>query len=403
MRVSTNYIFENSRRVMQQSLNNLLRTQEIMASQKKVNRLSDDPVATGRILETDTMIAQQEQFVRNLQSSQSVANLYDSSMSTIVNLISRTKELVLGQANSAASTNETREAARIEIVSLASQLTAVGNLQYADRFLYGGYADDTQPFLDMFATVTPDPANTGGGAVLDQSINDTALVTGDDYQIVFTAGPPNPTYDVINTTTGIPVVENQAYTSGDNIRFDGITVRLEDSPNPPQAGDTFDVNTTPAGTYVGDDGVIKLEIEQDTWEQVNITGDRLFLGDGIPNGVNLFQLFEDINVALRNNQQDDPDGPGPLTGLNEALEQLDQAMEQVTSIQSIVGSKQILYENTEQRLLDVKMNMDVLLSDLQDVEITDAVTDLNKQETAYQAVLSATGKIIQPSLLDFIR
>jgi flagellar hook-associated protein 3 FlgL len=47
--------------------------------------------------------------------------------------------------------------------------------------------------------------------------------------------------------------------------------------------------------------------------------------------------------------------------------------------------------------------MQTFLTDLRDVEVTDAITELNKQENAYQAVLSATGKILQPSLLDFLR
>lgn len=335
MRISTNYIFENSRRVMQQSIGNLLKSQEIMASQRKVNHLSDDPVSSGRILEVGAMISQQEQFLRNIDTAAAFADLYDSSMGSVVSLLTRAKELIIGQANSAASTEGTREAARIEIVSLASQLAAIGNLQYADRFLYAGFNDSVAPFSDMYPVTSPGAGNTGGAVLQTESVSDSALVTGDQYQIVFTAGAPNPLYDVINTTTGTPVAQNQAYVSGGQIIFDGITIQLVDATNPPAVGDLFEVAVVPAGQYQGDNGVVRLEIEQDKWEQVNIPGDRVFLGNGLPNGVDLFQLFEDMNVALRNNYQDDPDGAGPLTGLNEILGVIDRAMEQVTSIQSI--------------------------------------------------------------------
>ena len=46
--------------------------------------------------------------------------------------------------------------------------------------------------------------------------------------------------------------------------------------------------------------------------------------------------------------------------------------------------------------------MDMLLSNIRDVDITEAITELNRQENAYQAVLGATAKLLQPNLLDFL-
>jgi flagellar hook-associated protein 3 FlgL len=391
VRVSTNYIFENSRRVLQKSINNLLHTQEVMATQRKVNHLSDDPVAAGRILNLNTMIAQHDQFIRNLNAAGTFAHLYDGSMNTIISVLSRAKELLIGENNSATSTDQTREAARIEIVSLASQLVSVGNLQYSDRFLYAGFRDDTAPFLDMFTTVTPAGGNTGGAAATYTEISDPAVVTGDAYQITFTA--PN-TYDVVNTTTGAPVITGAAYTSGGLIQFEGISLRLADSPLPPAAGDFFAVTSTPAGIYVGDSGAVRMETDQDVFQQVNFTGDRVFLGQGITGGVNLFSIFQRANAALRTNNR---------TELDNLLQEFDNAISQVTSQQSLAGSRQNLYDKTVERLQDSKLNMQTFLSELRDVEVTDAITELNKQENAYQAVLSATGKILQPSLLDFLR
>jgi len=390
MRISTNYIYENSRRTMQQSISNLLQAQEVMATQRKVNRLSDDPVASGRILNTRAMISQQDKFLRNLETADTFADLYDGSMDTIVTTLKRAKELLLGEANSAASTDQSREAARIEIVSLASQLVSVGNLQYSDRFLYGGYQDSQPPFLDMYASVNAGVGNSGGAGVVSQAIHDPSLVTGDACQVMFTGAG---TFDVIDTTTGTPVLQNQAYTSGEPIRFEGINLQISDVMGTPAAGDTFDVSVTSAGTFVGDSGVVRLEIEQDVFHQVNFTGDRVFQGQGLSDGVNLFEVFERVNTALRTNDQ---------TEINALLEDFDKGLEQVTSQQSLAGSRQNLFENTMERLLDVKLNLEVLLSDLRDVDITEAVTALNKQENAYQAVLSATAKILQPNLLDFL-
>ena len=99
-------------------------------------------------------------------------------------------------------------------------------------------------------------------------------------------------------------------------------------------------------------------------------------------------------VALRNDDQ---------VELNQLLEDFDRAIDQTTGLQSLVGSKENLLGKTRDRLLDVGMNLEILVSELRDVDITEAVTELNRRENAYQAVLTASAKVIQPSLLDFLQ
>jgi flagellar hook-associated protein 3 FlgL len=387
MRISTNYMYENSRRTMQMSVSNLLKTQEVMASQQRINHLSDDPVDAGRLLNTQGLIQNQEQFLGNLETGTTFSNLYDGAFDDMISVLKRTKSLLVGAANSATSTAETREASRVEIVSLASQLTVIGNLQYSDRFLFAGYADDTAPFVDIQVNAAAGAGNTGTGAVTSQAVSDTALVTGNAYRITFTGAN---TYDVVNTTTGIPVSSNNAYTPGGNIVFDGLMLQIS---NAPAAGDTFDISTVPAGTYVGDSGVVQLEMERDIFQQVNYTGDRAFLGTGVPNGVNLFEIFEQANVALRNNDQ---------ATIQTLLTSFDQAIEQTSGMQAEVGARANKFDKATDRLEDIKVELDTILTKVRDVDVTEAVTNLNKQENAYQAVLAATAKVIQPSLLDFL-
>jgi flagellar hook-associated protein 3 FlgL len=43
------------------------------------------------------------------------------------------------------------------------------------------------------------------------------------------------------------------------------------------------------------------------------------------------------------------------------------------------------------------------LSEIENVDIARAVVDLQMQEVAYQAALGATARVLQPSLLDFLR
>jgi flagellar hook-associated protein 3 FlgL len=43
------------------------------------------------------------------------------------------------------------------------------------------------------------------------------------------------------------------------------------------------------------------------------------------------------------------------------------------------------------------------LSDVEDIDLPKTITELSLQQTAYQAALAATAKVIQPSLVDFLR
>jgi flagellar hook-associated protein 3 FlgL len=43
------------------------------------------------------------------------------------------------------------------------------------------------------------------------------------------------------------------------------------------------------------------------------------------------------------------------------------------------------------------------LSDIEDVDLPKAIMELQIQQTSYQAALAATAKVIQPSLIDFLR
>ena len=97
MRISTNYIYGTLRRTMQNSITNLLKAQEVMATQRRINRLSDDPVAAGRALSVNTMIEQHEQFLRNLGTADSWAELYDQSLGATVDVLKRAGRALVEQ------------------------------------------------------------------------------------------------------------------------------------------------------------------------------------------------------------------------------------------------------------------------------------------------------------------
>ncbi len=85
------------------------------------------------------------------------------------------------------------------------------------------------------------------------------------------------------------------------------------------------------------------------------------------------------------------------------LENMDLAHDQALNYGAINSSKSVRLENTSNRLYAQEFMFTARLSDLEDADLTKVITDLSIYENNYQAALMASAKLIQPSLLNFLR
>lgn len=96
-------------------------------------------------------------------------------------------------------------------------------------------------------------------------------------------------------------------------------------------------------------------------------------------------------------------GSNPSADLNAAMTQLDTAMSGLTGAASTIGAR----TNRLEGLAELNGRQDdaskIALSKVEDVDFIKAAMDLNIQSNAYNAALQASAKIIQPSLMDFLR
>ncbi len=98
--------------------------------------------------------------------------------------------------------------------------------------------------------------------------------------------------------------------------------------------------------------------------------------------------------ALRNDDQE---------GTSMLLQNLDDAMQNLLNHRAAVGARAIRLEGTHARLSDLDLGFTKLLSEVEDADISKLITDLATYENNYRASLIASAKIIQPTLLDFLR
>jgi flagellar hook-associated protein 3 FlgL len=151
-----------------------------------------------------------------------------------------------------------------------------------------------------------------------------------------------------------------------------------------------------AGVYQGDSGAINRTIAPGTSLQVNLSGEEVFgVHDTVdPTNGNLFQVLDVLVTDLR---------AGSVTNARNGLTRVQAAVDRITLAESKIGARGRQLEAIDARNGDVTLALRSELSEVEDVDYAKALIDVQAQQFAYQASLSVTAKIIQPSLLDFLR
>lgn len=146
-------------------------------------------------------------------------------------------------------------------------------------------------------------------------------------------------------------------------------------------------------TYSGDSGEIKFEVGAGGNKMaVNVTGDRVFdVSGGSSNLLNIMDKLKDALTA------------GDHQAVSNILSDIDKQMENVLAIRSEAGAKSNRIDLIKNRLQSDNYNFTALLSRNEDADMAQVITNLQMDENVYRASLASGAKIIQPSLIDFLR
>ncbi len=147
------------------------------------------------------------------------------------------------------------------------------------------------------------------------------------------------------------------------------------------------------GAYLGDGGKRLLQVDSARRMDVNIPGDEVFQGGG----QDLFQTLGDL-IDLLNT----PGAPGgAILGVhNEALS---DALDNVLTVRAVLGTHLQELEQLDYAGDDRKLQYAQVLSELQDLDYTEALTRLAQQELVLQAAQQSFAKTANLSLFDYIR
>ncbi|AGK55380.1 flagellar hook-associated protein FlgL [Bacillus sp. 1NLA3E] len=135
---------------------------------------------------------------------------------------------------------------------------------------------------------------------------------------------------------------------------------------------------------------LEYQVGQTSNVQINISGTDIFNNDG--NG-GLFKALSDIVSDFRSS----------LGSVSDHLGDLDVQIDSILTKRSELGARMNRMELSQSRLDQLEVSTSSLLSKEGDVDISQVIIDLKSQENVHQAALSVGAKVIQTSLVDFLR
>jgi flagellar hook-associated protein 3 FlgL len=96
-------------------------------------------------------------------------------------------------------------------------------------------------------------------------------------------------------------------------------------------------------------------------------------------------------------------GSNDVKGITDAITSIDDAFGTVQSLIAETGARYNQLDITRANLDAVELNLLTLKSDLEEVDVEEAATELMGRQTAYQAAMLATSRVMGLTLTDYLR
>ncbi len=406
MRISTHQSQQVAIDAMLEQQKKLSTVQHQVATGRRITRPSDDPVAAARILNLRDTLDSTEQHQVNIAAARTHLTMEESVLENVTSILQRVRELTV-QGNNDSLTPQDRSFVAEEINQLNAELFNLANSTDSNGdFMFSGsrnrfrpfnrsseggveyHGDDSQRFLligpqrqiaindsgtDVFRSIRDgngefaifeSPRNRGNAIIAPG--NTTGDFVDGHYAIVFSRvehpdGSRELSYKVTDENGEVIIPEGTPYEPGDAIIFRGVNTYVEGEP---EDGDFF---------------VVRPSENQD-----------------------MFTTIDRIVLALKGVDGDSRDHAGLHNEMNRALVGLDQALGNVLEIRATVGARLHALDGQEEINESYKLQIKEILSRVEDLDYSKAVSELNLKLTGLEASQKAFTRVQGISLFNYL-
>ncbi len=409
MRLSNNLIYKNNLGTILTNQQRLSDAQERVNTQRRVLTPSDDPSASAQAMLYSERIEINEQYNKNYGILTSRLETEESVLINIKDSIQRAHTLTI-QAGNGALSSQDKLGISEELKSLQATLVDLMNARAEDgKYIFSGYQDDQQAYQYNQATGDYDYQGDQGnlkiqvaeGVAIESS--DNGFNTFEKVAIRRDVVSNAPTLGGSATSGSVYVKEQGAFDTFHKQYYDPFT--------PANNQFTVDIN---AGSYQ----ILRAGAPLAPPVTGTITGEPIRFG-GMeievalagaagtadftlkpPGNQNVLNTLNDLVASL-----EDPTllAEDYEQRLATGLVQLENAKEKVSLIQAGLGGRMNAAERISLANADLDVNNKESRAKLMEVDMVEAVSELQKQETALQASQATFGRLSQLSLFDYIR
>jgi flagellar hook-associated protein 3 FlgL len=400
-------------RNIQNNSDRLQNLQETMSSGRRINRLSDDPIGATQALDYRTKLSFFDMLKHVTEQTFTWLDRSEAELSHVGDLLQHTKTLALAQANDSAD-GASRRVTGQEVQDIMDALVQSGNSRLGKIYLFAGSKTLTQPLSEGDAV---QPAQIDAKN-LDSDLK--FLVDPDGFQGRFQGFSSHP-YSVRIVKEGeigraqfvvsddggtswsrekalLPDIEvfNEAGAPSDKVMLK-LTEQKDKLGEPIiyPVGLEFRYEPNPPVQYNGNDDKRMIPTSEGILQPINVTARDIFFKDPArPNSIDIFGMLVGIRRALEENDR---------VALEQRLSDLDNAFEQVLNNRAAIGAVRKELDDQLNKVRDREFNNSKQLSELEDLDFPAAVTEMNIADVRNKASLDTSARLLQPSLLNFLR
>jgi flagellar hook-associated protein 3 FlgL len=160
----------------------------------------------------------------------------------------------------------------------------------------------------------------------------------------------------------------------------------------------FEESTSGSGLYDynGDQSQFTVQVAPGNFASTTVNGDKVFNMNGAA-----LAGVPDVFTAIQNLKERVT--AGDVAAISENMNEIDDNLNNVIAAQSQVGARQSRLTATKENQLDAKQMAEDLLSRTRDADMADAIIELQTKQNVYQAALSTAGRVVQETLVDYLR
>ncbi|WP_338516623.1 flagellar hook-associated protein FlgL [Alteromonas gracilis] len=407
MRISTNQIYDQNMRSIMNNQGDLAKTQQQLATGKRIITPSDDPVGAAKVLRLTEEIDELTQFQRNNDLVTGSLEQQEAVLTNITDSINRARTLIV-QAGNGILSDPDKRAIGSELEQIKLEVFDLMNAQDADgNYLYAGFQSGNQAF-DFNPAATGNAITFAGdpGVSFVQLSNSSKIQsTSNGYEVfenVLSRFKFSVTGNTVTDLESASVKQQGTFDTFFDKNYDPVTAANNDYQITFLATGQAQLVNQGTGAIVDTVGYVSGEpftIKGMEFEAVATTGDTIDFSLNTPEKKSMAQALHEIQVILTDSTIDNS---ALQESIADALVGLDNGLEKISLERASIGSRLNIAESTYESNLDIEIAARAARSSIQDTDYAEASTEFAKQETALNAALATFPQVTNLSLFNFI-